>query len=432
MDLKYHLEDHPPFRENIVYGLQWLAVTIPAVIIIGKVLGSMQGTAQAEVLYMQKLFAIMSVSLLLQIYFGHRLPVVIGPSTVLLIGILASQNSSPAAIYSSILICGVLLTILAVSGLFGRLRQLFTPRVVAVILLLVAFTMLPTIQQLIIGNSAEASSSRNLCFALIFLLLMFTAQRLLTGLWKSTLILWAMIIGSPAYCIINPACARSSNAAVFPFFNGFLAQLTTTITFDPGVIAAFLLCFLGLAINDLGSIQAVGSVLRVEDMPKRINRGVSFTGLSNMLAGFMGVIGPLNFSFSPGIIASTRCAARSTLVPAGVLMLALAFLPRALFYLSFIPGVVIGCILLFIMCTQVAAGLTTAFASMEQPYFDNSLLIAFPVLSGIITAFLPPQAVAAFPVQLRPILANGFVIGILISLVLEHVIFRTTKTDAEK
>lgn len=429
MNLKYGLEDRPPFKENLIYGLQWLAVTIPAVIILGKILGGMQGTVAAELLYMQKLFAVMAVSLLLQIWWGHRLPLVIGPATVLLIGILASQSSTPAAIYSSILICGALLSLLAASGLFAYLRQLFTPRVVAVILLLVAFTMLPTILKLISNSSGNVSSAKHLGFALAFILIMFVGQRWLTGLWKSTLILWAMIIGSLAYFLVNPSWTQGTNAANLPLFGGFCRNLTTGIVIDPGLMIAFLLCFLGLAINDLGSIQAVGSVLQADEMPKRITRGITFTGLGNTLSGFMGVIGPVNFSFSPGVIASTGCAARSTLIPAGITMLALAFMPRFLFYLSFIPGVVIGCILLFIMCTQVAAGLTTAFAAMKQPYFDYALLIGLPILIGIMVAFLPTEVVAAFPPTMRPILGNGFVMGVLVSLLLEHVIFRSNKAQ---
>ena len=425
MKLKYGLEDHPSFAENIIYGLQWLAVTIPAIIILGKVLGGLEGTSSAEVLYMQKLFAVMAASLLLQIYAGHRLPLVIGPATVLLIGILASQGSSSAAIYTSILICGILLSLLAVSGLFAYLRKLFTPRVVAVILLLVAFTIMPTILDLISSESANSSPAQNLGFALVFILIMFVAQRLLTGLWKSTLILWAIIIGSLAYTLVNPVWVQGTNAYGIPVLGGFIKQLTIDLVLDPGPIIAFVLCFLGLSINDLGSIQAVGTVLQADKMPERITRGISCTGLGNTLAGFMGVIGPVNFSFSPGVIASTGCAARSTLVPAGVIMLLLAFLPRTLYYLSFIPEVVIGCILLFIMCTQVAAGLSSAFAAMQEPVFDHALLIALPILTGILVAFLPADVVSAFPSHLRPILGNGFVMGVLVSLLLEHVIFRT-------
>ncbi|WP_046498356.1 uracil-xanthine permease family protein [Syntrophomonas zehnderi] len=427
MNLKYGLEDRPPLKENLIFGLQWLAVTIPAVIILGKVLGSMEGSMAAEILYMQKLFAVMAVSLLIQIWWGHRLPLVIGPATVLLIGILASQTSSSAAIYSSILICGLILSILAVSGLFAYLRQLFTPRVVAVILLLVAFTMLPTILKLISSSSGQMSSASHLGFALVFIILMFMGQRWLTGLWKATLILWAMIFGSLAYFLINPGWAKGVDATSVPFLGGFFQQLTTGIVIDPGLLIAFLLCFLGLAINDLGSIQAVGSVLQADEMPKRITQGITSTGLGNVLAGFMGVIGPVNFSFSPGVIASTGCAARTTLIPAGIIMLALAFTPRILFYLSFIPGVVIGCVLLFIMCTQVAAGLAAAFSAIKQPYFDYALPIGLPILIGIMVAFMPAEVLAAFPAAVRPILGNGFVMGVLVALLLEHMIFSNSK-----
>ena len=427
MQLKYGLEDHPGFAENLIYGLQWLAVALPAIIILGKVLGGLGGTVTGEVLYMQKLFAVMGLGLLLQIYAGHRMPLVIGPSTVLLIGILASQGSSTAAIYTSILICGILLSILAVSGLFAYLRRLFTPRVVAVILLLVAFTILPTILDMINSGSANSSPGQNFGFALVFILLMFVAQRLLTGLWKSTLILWAMIAGSLAYTLVNPMWLQGSSAYGIPVVGGFFKELTTSLVFDPGLIVAFVLCFLGLAINDLGSIQVVGTVLQADKMPERITRGISCTGLGNTLAGFMGVIGPVNFSFSPGVIAATGCAARSTLVPAGIIMLLLAFLPRNLYYLSFIPETVIGCVLLFTMCTQVAAGLSSALSALEEPIFDHALLLALPLLTGVIVAFLPAEVVSSFPSQLRPILGNGFVMGVLISLLLEHVIFRTSK-----
>ncbi|NLB87797.1 MAG: purine/pyrimidine permease [Syntrophomonadaceae bacterium] len=427
MELKYQIEDRPSWKENLVYGLQWLAVTLPAIVIIGKVLGGLNNSIEMEILYLQKIFAVTGLALLIQIFGGHRLPLVIGPATVLLIGILASQGSSPAAIYSSILIGGLILTLLAVTGLFARLQSLFTPRVVAVILLLVAFTMMPTIIQLIC-NGEDAAVGKQLLFALAFILLMFLGQRYLQGLLKSSLILISMVAGSIAYFLVNPSWIFAGSEVSLPAVSFFAKNLTTNIVIEPGLLIAFLLCFLGLSINDLGSIQAVGSVLKADNMPKRITRGITATGIANSIAGFFGVIGPVNFSFNPGIIASTGCAARRSLVPTGVALLILAFLPALLFYLSFIPKVVIGCVLLFTLCTQVAAGLMSSLEALEksyQPRFDSSLLIALPILVGIVVAFLPADITATFPPTLKPILSNGFVMGVVVSLLLEHVIFRS-------
>jgi xanthine/uracil permease len=90
-------------------------------------------------------------------------------------------------------------------------------------------------------------------------------------------------------------------------------------------------------------------------------------------------------SLSARLDCGDGCAARRSLIPAGVAMLALAFLPRIIFYLSFIPAAVIGCVLFYTMCTQVAAGLMTAFDALQElgePRFDNALMISLPILMG--------------------------------------------------
>jgi xanthine/uracil permease len=426
MELKYRLEDTPGWKENLLYGLQWLAVSLPGLIIIGKLLGSMNGSLIMEINYLQRVFVLTGIAMLMQIFWGHRLPLVIGPATVLLIGILASQGSSPAASYTSIAICGIILSLLAVTGLFAHLQPLFTPRVVAVILLLVAFTITPTIVKLISTNEG-ASPARHLAFAAILTILIFFGQRYLSGLLKSLLILLATIVGSLAYFFVNPGWAPGANTEQLGLVSSFTSYYSPELVINPGVLIAFIFCFIGLLINDLGSIQAVGSVLQADNMPRRITRGITATGIANTMAGVLGVIGPVNFSFSPGIIAATGCAARRSLIPAAMVLILLAFLPRVIFYLSYIPSVVVGTLLLYIMCTQVAAGLTAAFralGSMGQPDFDNALVISLPILASIIVAFLPQSVTATFAVILQPVLSNGFVVGIVLALLLEHIIFR--------
>lgn len=435
MELKYNLEDKVEWKENLLYGLQWLAVSLPAMIIIGKVLGAMTGSLMLEVNYVQRVLAVTGVAMLIQIYWGHRLPLVIGPSTVLLIGILASQGSSPAASYASIAIGGTVLALLGITGLFARLQSLFTPRVVAVILLLVAFTITPTIVDLISSNEG-ASSAHHLAFAFAFILLIFIGQSYLTGLLKSLLILLAMAAGSLGYYLINPAWTSGTNAAELKLVSSFTQTFSPELVLDPGVLIAFLFCFIGLSINDLGSIQAVGSILKADNMPQRITRGITATGIANTLSGFLGVIGPVNFSFSPGVIASTGCAARRSLVPAALALFVLAFLPRVIFYLSHIPSVVIGTLLLYIMSTQVAAGLLAAFDALDmtgKSRFDNTLIISLPILAAVIVAFLPKTVTATFPITLQPVLSNGFIVGIVLAMLLEHLIFRhLNKNDPEE
>ncbi len=324
MQLKYGLEDKPPRSEMLVFGLQWLAVTIPTILIIGAVIGSIQGGSY--ILYIQKLLILTGIMILVQVLWGHKMPLVIGPATVLLIGVLATLDQGMGAINTSLIIGGLVLAILAGSGLFKYVQKLFTPRVVMVILMLIAFTLSPTILNLITAGDVALPSS-NFVFALILVFAAFIAHGLLKGLWKSTLPLWIMAVGSLAYYGIFKTVPQVSGLSALAIPGNFIAPLSIPY---PGVIIAFLICFLALAINDLGSIQAVGSLLNADEMEKRVKKGITLTGAGNALAGFIGVIGPVDYSMSPGIIAATECASRFTMIPAAVGLIILAFSPLAM------------------------------------------------------------------------------------------------------
>jgi xanthine/uracil permease len=424
MQFKYGLDERPPAGAMLLFGLQWFAVTIPILVIIGKITAGFHfESPEEEILYLQKLTFMMAIALFAQVLAGHRLPLIIGPSTVLLIGIISSSKFGADAIYTSIMAGGLLLSLLSITGLFGHLRRLFTTRVVAAVLLLIAFTLTPTILNLITSPQAGHGATANLSFAVPVLFAMFVLYRYSRGIWKSTVIIWAMILGSLIYSLLFPDTRAPASILHGPLLAGWMNHLTSW-TVDIGVLISFAFCYLALAANDLGSIQSMNDLLKASDQPRRLTRGIFVTGLANIFAGLLGVIGPVNFSLSPGIIASTRCASRLTLLPTAFMLLLLSFSPAAVMLLDAVPAVMIGCVLLFILCAQIAAGLTLVMESPEGFQFETGLILGLPILLGTVTAFLPSDILDAFPAILWPIVGNGFVIGVTVALVLEHLIFR--------
>ena len=416
----YGIDDRPEISSLIAFGLQWLAVSVPAILIIGKVVAGLYGGPAIP--YLQKLFILTALVLLAQIYLGHKLPLVIGPATVLLIGVLASLGAGFSAINASILVCGLLLAGIAAAGLFDYLKRLFTPRVIAVVLMLIAFTLAPVILDLITDGGGAVPATQTFVFALAFALILFVANGLLKGIWKSTLALWAIIFGTLAYVLLFGAVPLPpEGTALLAFPGDLLAPLAVP---GIGVFAAFLICFLALAINDLGSIQSVGGLLAADNMGERTTRGVVVTGLGNALAGLTGVIGPVNFSLSPGVIAATGCASRFALVPAGVVLALMALSPLAIGSLASIPGPVIGVVLAYVMVAQIAAGLMLGQESSAVRTFDEGLIVGVPLLLGTVVAFLPDVVAAGFPAVIRPLITNGFVVGIIAVLLLEHLVYR--------
>ena len=428
MKFKHQLDEWPSFSELLLLGLQWFAISIPGIIIVGKVVSVLHDNAIAgQVIYLQKMSFMVSVTLFAQILWGHRLPLILGPSTVLLIGVIANSSFDSSVVYTSIIVGGLVLAILSFSGLFGFVQKLFSSRVVGVVLVLIAFTLTPMIINLIATPYRTVSAMANIIFCSILTVCMFVSYRFVRPLWKSTIILWTMIAGSISYYVVFPFALNPEALRSEKFTGLFFTDLTTRWSFEPGVLFSFLFCFFALSINDLGSIQSMKEVINPSNMARRINRGVTLTGLANILAGFLGVVGPVNFSLSPGVIIASRSASRFTLIPCSILLCLLSFSPLLMGLLGNIPPAVIGGSLIYILFFQVTAGKKVAFRSKEDFSLENGLVIGIPILAGTLIAFLPGSLLQQLPITLRPIIGNGFAMGVLSVLILEHIIFKKNR-----
>lgn len=138
----------------------------------------------------------------------------------------------------------------------------------------------------------------------------------------------------------------------------------------------------------------------------------------------MEVVGPVNFSLSPGVILSSRCGSRFTLIPPALALLVISFLPSAIAFLGMIPLAVVGGITIYIMCSQIAAGLSMVIAVEGKFKFENGLVIALPLMLSIIVSYLSQSVLNAFSPIARPVVGNGFVVGVVSVLIMEHLIFR--------
>jgi uracil permease len=394
--------------------MQWLALTLPFVVIAGVVVAGHHAADPAlQTLYLQKAAFVTGVMLLGQALAGHRLTLVAGPSTALLVGIVGSSGT-PDAIYTAGAACGLILAVLSAAGLFAALQRLFTPRVIATVVLLIAFTMTPTIVRLLTAGGGATVTGRFL-FASLYILALFLAHRLLPAAGRAFLIVAGMAVGAAVYsAIFGVAGPVGTQAAVASFFTGIAAPV-----FDIGTMLSFLFCFLVLSLNEIASMKSVVPLLQPEGMDRRIRRGMTVTGIANALAGLLGVIGPVDFSLSPGVIAATGCGSRIPLIPAALLLLLMSFSPALLGAVSALPQTVVGCILVYTLSGQVAAGLSAAFGAGAFT-FEDGLVIGLPLLAGTVVAHLPPAVVTGFPAIIRSVAGNGFVVGVVCVLVLDQ------------
>lgn len=416
MKLKYNVEDRLPIAQLMLYALQWFILAV-AVVVTSVFVA--QGSPADKLFFGQKMFMVMGLTGLVQVIWGHRLPLVVGPAAVLLVGVMSAlaSNSDTNAIYSSIAIGGVLIMLVTFGGLIKHVQSLFTPRIVVVILLLIAFTLTPVIKNLVFpAHASHQEHIFGLIFALVGCPVMVVLNRVLSGVAKSLVIPIALVVGSVAYYAIFPLAEFTPSSASIDGL--FISEFRL----DWGVVVAFVICYIALLINDIGSIESLGKMLQIDSMPQRLKRGVRITGLSNIVAGCLGILGPVNYSMSPGIIASTGCASRYALVPATLMLMLCSLSDKVIWTLTAIPNPVIGVILLFLMGTQLAASFEMLHTTQSVRSFGDGLTVGLPLMMAMLFQLMPR---GIMPQIIEPLLGNGFAMGVITVIVMEHVVNRS-------
>ena len=417
MNFRFNIDDKPSRGALLLYGLQWLMICIPVVLT-----STFVAPEGGMVFFTQKLFAICGLTIAIQVLCGHRLPLVAGPAAVLLMGVISAsaQGHSAETIYPSIALGGVLITLLALVGAMKYIQKIFTPRIVAAIVLLIAFTLIKPIVGLIFADKAHAGLA--LVGAIVGLAIMAWANKVLKGVWKSMVVIVAMILGALLYY------AYTGFPTEFAKDSSTQSLFINEVKIDAGVVIAFVFCYIALLINQVGSVQALGKFVGADKMEKRQKRGLLITGIMNIVAGSTGVLGPVDYSLSPGVVASTSCASRYAILPAAIAMVVLALFPDAVAVLLTIPKPVMGIVLLFLMSTQVAAGLEIINTTKAVLSFRDGLVLGIPIMLTLALSFAPQEAMEAIPSLLRPIVGNGFVMGIIVIILLEHLVLRERKS----
>ena len=419
MNLKYGIDSRPSAGPLLLYGLQWFVLAIALVVTS---LFIAVGSPAERVLYAQKVFALMGAATIIQALWGHRMPIVVGPAAVLLVGIITALASQGEAvntnkIYTAVMVGGVAVTALAAARVLSHLQRIFTPRIVIVILMLIAITLGPTIKNLIFPAAEVERHTFALWLTIAGVPAMALASHRLRGVLKSIIIPISLLVG----CVIYYAIYGGFGEVFARYTESEGSLLIPQLEFDGSMIVAFLLCYVALLINDVGSIQALGGMLSTPDTDKRCGRGVAITGIMNVVAGGLGIIGPVNYSMSPGVIASSSCASRYAVIPTGAALIICAFVPSLIAVMSAIPNTVIGVILLYLMGTQLAAAFNMLITSKSVLSFDDALIIGLPVMVAMLFGAVPMDVV---PAVVRPILGNGFVMGVITVMLLEHILLK--------
>ena len=142
----FQLNESPPIHKNLIYGLQWVMIAIPNVVVFSTICSTVLGLdPSAQISFSQRLLIATGLMTLLQRLKGHRYPVLEGPSSALLLSFIVLAPNGLSAIEGGLIAGGLFLIAIGKLKWFKWLSPFFNPNVVGVILMLVAVTLLPFI-----------------------------------------------------------------------------------------------------------------------------------------------------------------------------------------------------------------------------------------------------------------------------------------------
>jgi uracil permease len=427
---QFQLNETPPFFKNLAYGLQWVMVAIPNVIVFSA-LGAtaLHLDPAAQISFSQRLLLATGLMTLLQSLKGHRLPILEGPSSAVVLSFVILAPEGLSAIQGGMMAGGLLLIAIGLFRWFRWLSTLFTPNVIGVILILVAITLLPFIAPLLIGISRSLPYGEVGVWgsSLLIILSVVLLSNWLRGFLQTTAMLSGIILGFFVFLVQGRiSMAMVSEASWFALPSPFFGEWPSL---SLSSILSFVITYLAVMINTVGSVQGVAEMVTKEGLETRVHRGIAFTGLGGVVSAGLGVAGLVSYAISPGVILVSRVASRYVLTLSGVLMIFCAFLPKLWAFLTAIPSSVIASVLFVALASQLMAGMNTLMVGKKRMERREYFTVGIPILLGASVAVLPKPFIQLFPSTIASFVGNGLVIGILSSLLFEHVLFRPRHTS---
>lgn len=436
----YRVNENPTGTTFGFASIQWFIFTLANVITVPIVLGHAFGLNSTEIaLFTERSFFVCGLIGLMQSLLGHRYPIIEGPAGMwwgvflVLIQLTHDEGGSMPDLLrelelSLVIAAGVFL-ILGLFGWLGVIRKLFTPIVTGTFLVLLALQVSKSLVDGVLGigfrNRTTVSPEIILLSVVLIgitLVLMFKG----TGIIQSIAVLIGLVVGWVLYGVLGLVDPPRNHLPTFelPTFLPFGSP-----KFHLGVTITCVITAVILLSNLIASIQAFGTAAEESPSNATYNRGSLITGVGTALAGLFGVVGVVPLTAAASLVSLTGIASRLPFIIASAAVGLLGFFPFIGSWVATLPAPV-GYAILFTVFGQLLGFGLRDYKKLALDQRDI-FIIALAVLTGVGIYFVPGTAWLGLPPVLSYILDNGLIVGIILVLVLEHLIFRKKSNDVK-
>lgn len=416
--------------KNIFASVQWTLFILAGSIIVPITVASLYSLSpEMTVGFVQRTLFVLGLAGILQVSFGHKLPIQEGPAglwwgvLILYAGIgsvlFGSHIETLKAMQFAFLLSGVIFITASLLGFVEKIAKLISPTVVGVYLILLVAQVSGSFLNGMSGITGETSAiqPKVLILSIIIILMSFTITKIPKIEQYSLLI--TILIGWGLFLVFNLANPIIKVSGVFNFPEIFvfgIPEIETNL-----ILMVILITFLLLA-NMLAAIKAIQLVFDANDEKYEEQEDLKATGimagLNQLFAGIFSAIGPVPLSSSAGFIATTKLTNRLPFIIGSFFIIIISLLPKITAFFASIPEAVGYAAIFPVYAIMIEIAMKTFDSSENKPRMYK--IVGLSLFAGIGVMFIPPEAFKNLSPVVTSILSNGLVFGSMIAISLDY------------
>jgi xanthine/uracil permease len=309
-----------------------------------------------------------------------------------------------------------------ISRLMPKLRVLFPPAVLGVVVCMGGFALIQGALQHALGlDSAMRPDPVSMLISGVAL-----AAIMMCSIWGTRVMrLYGLVVGIVAGVAVAAAFGRLDGLDLFATTPVIALPTFALPTFDISPALLVVVVVVGL-LAQFDTFACVVIMDRMDDADwhrsdmRMIGGGVLANGLGNVLGGMLGGMPNGTSSANIGLAHATRSTSRMIGIAAAAMIALVALLPQATLALSLIPTAVIGAIEIYAAAFLIVSGLELAASRALDARGVYMIGLSLIVGLGIM---LMPGLVKDVPEVLRFVVGSGFVMAGLCAMLL-NLLFR--------
>ncbi len=420
-NIVYGLENRIPFGPSLLVGLQHVSAMVVGTITPPLILAGILKFSPADTAYLVSI-ALLASALGTFLQCRQRGPVgsgllsVTGTSFAFLQPLTAAGQAGGLGLMLGLsFVTAPLLIVLA--PFVARLRQVFTPLVCGIVVLLIGASLIPTA---FFGLSAPVSPGSPPWLGLVI------------GLAVAGVIVVTQASGRAWARIAGAALGVLAGCILCSCFGGLKAPETGTgawltvprllphgFAFDWKFVPPFLFIYLVSMLEAIGDITATSQLSGLKtDGPahwRRVSGGVLADGINSTITGLFGGFPSATYAQNNGVIQITGVASRRVGYVMAVILALLGLFPAVGRWITVLPPSVLGGLAMLMFGLVAVAGIRLIFAAgLGQ---REGVIVALSLGMGI---GLPtqPAVLNGLPAWLHALLESGISAGGLTALIL--------------